>query len=174
MQRVKQSLMNMSPMFNCQRMIHDYTTRLYEPAHVSSLTMRQDNYQPAREKTRWFGQVQNSWNAVHIHDGADQTGACILTGTPIELRAAVEMAGLTPEDVRVEAVVGRVSPEGVLRETTVVTLPFLQSKNGRMTFGRDFVPHQTGRLGYTLRVTPNHCDDPLTRPCLSPVRWTRS
>jgi len=40
-------------------------------------------------------------------------------------------------------------------------------------FGREFVPHQTGRLGYTLRISPNHCDDPLTRPCLSPVKWTR-
>ena len=173
MQRVKQSLMNMSPMFNCQRMIHDYTTRLYEPAHVASLSVRQDNYQPAREKARWFGQVQNTRGSVRIRDAAEQTGACILTGTPIELRAAVNLAGLTPADVRVEAVVGRVNPEGVLQETTVVTLPHLQSQNGVSTFGRDFVPHQTGRLGYTLRVTPDHCDDPLTRPCLSPVCWTR-
>jgi hypothetical protein len=29
----------------------------------------------------------------------------------------------------------------------------------------------TGRLGYSVRVTPNHCDDPLNRPCNAPLKW---
>jgi glycogen phosphorylase len=31
--------------------------------------------------------------------------------------------------------------------------------------------HQTGRLGYTLRIWPNHCDDPLARPCYAQLKW---
>jgi len=172
-QRVKQSLMNMSPMFNCQRMIHDYTTRLYEPAHSAFLKVRQNGYQFAREKAAWNARMDRSWQGVRIFDAGEGPGRCVLTGTPIRLRAALDLGGLSPDDVRVEAVVGRVNHDGVLEETTVVSLPCNGEQGGRTVFGRDFVPHQTGRLGYTLRVSPNHCDDPLTRPCHSPVKWTR-
>ena len=36
---------------------------------------------------------------------------------------------------------------------------------------RQIVPAQTGRLGYALRVSPNHYDDPLTRPVTSLLKW---
>lgn len=172
-QRVKQSLMNLSPMFNCQRMLYDYATRLYEPAHAACLKVRRDDYQFSREKAAWQGRVERSWSNVRIHHDGDGPGRCVLTGTPISLRALLELGALTPDDVRVEAVVGRVSPDGGLRDTTVVSLPCTGQADGRYLFGREFVPHQTGRLGYTLRVSPNHCDDPLTRPCNSPVKWTQ-
>jgi len=172
-QRVKLSLMNLSPMFHCQRMIQDYTTRLYEPAHMSFLGVRRDAFQPAREKARWNSQMERAWSSVRIVDLAEGPGACVLTGTPVQLRAGVQLAGLAADDVRVEAVVGRVNPDGVLVDTSVILLPFAGEQAGMVLFGREFVPHQTGRLGYTLRISPNHCDDPLTRPCLSPVKWTR-
>ncbi len=173
-QRVKTSLMNLSPMFNCQRMIHDYTTRLYEPAHSAHLRVKQNHYQFAREKAAWNARMERSWQNVHIFDVGEGPGRCVLTGVPINLRAALDLGGLSADDVRVEAVVGRVNHDGALEETTVVSLPTCGEQGGRVLFGRDFVPHQTGRLGYTLRVSPNHCDDPLTRPCHAPVKWTRA
>ena len=39
-------------------------------------------------------------------------------------------------------------------------------------FGKDIVPDRTGRVGYALRVSPNHFDDPLTRPCTSLLKWS--
>ena len=173
-QRVKTCLKNLSPMFNCQRMVRDYVTRLYEPAHEAYLRVRRDNYQPAREKVRWNRQLDGCWHQVRILDAGSGPGACVLTGTPIQLRASLDLCGLKPEDVRVEAVVGKVNPDGVLEDTCVVSLPHTGEQNGMFLFGRDFVPHQTGRLGYTLRVGPNHCEDPLTRPCHSPMKWARS
>jgi starch phosphorylase len=160
-------------MFNCQRMLKDYTTLLYEPAHQAYVGMKHDHYQPAREKSAWMRKVDREWHHVQIEDGGPGVGACVLTGTPIQLRASVRLGGLNAEDVRVEAVVGRVDPDGLLEDTSIITLPFLSEQNGKFLFGRDFVPHQTGRLGYALRVSPNHCDDPLSRPCHTPVRWTR-
>jgi starch phosphorylase len=39
-------------------------------------------------------------------------------------------------------------------------------------FARDIVPERTGRLGYALRVSPNHFDDPITRPCTGLLKWS--
>ncbi len=172
MKRVKTSIMNLSPLYNCQRMVRDYVERMYEPAHLACLQARQDNYAWAREKARWNRKVEQAWPGVTIEDVSGAVGRAIITGAPIQLRASVFLAGLTPSDVRVEAVVGRVNPDGELFETTVISLPFVQEQDGRHLFGREFVPHQTGRIGYTLRVSPNRSEDPVTRPCYLPVKWT--
>jgi starch phosphorylase len=90
------------------------------------------------------------------------------------LRASLDLAGLTPSDVRVEVVVGRVGAHGELEDTQVLTLDPEGSASQRgsvFMFGRDFAPFSTGRLGYALRVSPNHCDDPLNRPCNALLKW---
>ena len=87
------------------------------------------------------------------------------------LRAMVQLAGLKPRDVRVEAVVGRVGANGELEDTQVLTLEPLEQQGTLYQFGCDFAPLTTGRLGYSLRVSPNHFEDPLTRPCNALLKW---
>ncbi len=71
----------------------------------------------------------------------------VLSGAAIPLRAGLDLAGLTPADVRVEAVVGRLGPRGELVDTQVLTLDPLEQQGSHYLFGREFVPLTTGRLG---------------------------
>jgi starch phosphorylase len=87
------------------------------------------------------------------------------------VRAAVELAGLSAKDVRVEAVVGRVGSSGTLEDTEVIVLAPTEESESVAVFAKEITPRQTGRLGYALRVSPNHYDDPLTRPCPDLLRW---
>ena len=93
------------------------------------------------------------------------------SGKPVPVRAAIDLAGLAPDDVRVEAVIGRVDANGHLEDTEVMVLPSMEQQGAVATFGRDIIPERTGRLGYALRVSPNHFDDPMTRPCTSLLKW---
>ena len=171
MQRVKQSLMKVSPQFNSQRMLTEYMTQLYIPAHAAYVEMAKKNFDLARERSRWNADVQRSWDRVNFVEIGPGPERALISGRPIPMRAVVDLAGLTPNDVRVEAVVGRVGPNGNLEETTVFTLPAVEQRDSAYIFQKEFVPHQTGRLGYSVRISPNHCDDPLTRPCNSPLKW---
>jgi starch phosphorylase len=72
----------------------------------------------------------------------------------------------------VEVVLGRVDSSGHLEETEVLLLPHLEMQGTVATFGNDILPERTGRLGYALRVCPNHFDDPLTRPCSNLLKWS--
>jgi len=94
-----------------------------------------------------------------------------MSGTPVVIRAAVDLAGLAPDDVRAEVVVGRVDSNGHLEETEVIVLPFVEQQGPVAVFAKDIMPERTGRLGYALRVSPNHYEDPLTRPCASLLKW---
>jgi starch phosphorylase len=71
----------------------------------------------------------------------------------------------------VEAVVGRVGPGGSLEQAEVLVLPALEQTASTCVFAREVLPQQTGRIGYAVRVAPNHFDDPLTRPCHSLLKW---
>jgi glycogen phosphorylase len=171
LKRMKQALMYVSPHFNAQRMVTEYMTQLYEPAHQSYVAIRQNGFQSARERARWNEEVTRVWSNVNFVELGPGPGQSIVNGSAIPLRATVDLAGLRAGDVRVEAVVGRIGPAGQLEETQVLTLPPIEQQGKVVVFGREFVPLETGRLGYSLRVSPNHYDDPLTRPCNSLLKW---
>ena len=132
---------------------------------------RRTDFEPARERARWNQQVYTVWDQVNFVELGPGPDAAVLSGRPIPMRAVVELAGLSPKDVRVEAVIGRVGVNGNLEETQVMTLLPVEQKGAAYVFSKEFVPHQTGRLGYSLRVSPNHYDDPLTRPCNALLKW---
>jgi len=171
MRRVKDSLKNLSPEFNAQRMVREYFSQFYEPANRAYTSIRKDNFDSIRKTVRWSAQVERAWDAIHFKEVEPPLNDPILSGKPIRLEAVVELGELTAKDVRVEAVVGRVSPEGFLEDTSVLTLPSCEQNGSTAVFAREFLPQRTGRLGYAFRISPNRNEDPLTRPCHSLLKW---
>jgi starch phosphorylase len=171
MRRVKRSIGYLSPQFNCQRMAEEYMTELYAPAHRAWLDVRFDNFAKAREQARWNANVLRVWSQVQFVDMGVPPDGPVLSGKPVPVRTAVNLAGLKPDDVRVEVVVGRVGTNGRLEDTEVMTLPPVEQRGEVVIFAKEIVPQQTGRIGYALRITTNHFGDPLTRPCGAPLKW---
>ncbi len=111
-QRVKKSLAYVSPHFDAQRMVGEYMSQLYEPAHRGFESVRRDGFSMARQRAKWNEQVNRSWGDVRFVDPGSGPADAIVSGSAVSLRAAVDLAGLKPDDVRVEAVIGRVSATG--------------------------------------------------------------
>jgi starch phosphorylase len=172
MRRVKQSLRCISPQFDCRRMVREYMTELYEPAHQQHLRMQEGGYALAKEKAKWNVRIREVWDRVRFVEAGPGPAGSVISGKPVPVRAAIELAGLKAEDVRVEVVMGSVNSNGTLEETEVMVLPVVEQKDSVGIFGKDIVPERTGRLGYALRVSPDHFDDPLTRPCTSLLKWS--
>jgi starch phosphorylase len=172
MRRMKQSLMYISPRFDCRRMVREYMTELYEPAHTSHVRILKTDYGLVRERARWNARIHEVWDRVKFVEAGPGPAGSVTSGKPVPVRAAIDLAGLKPDDVRVEAVVGRVDNNGYLEETEVLVLPAVEQQGSMAIFARDIVPERTGRLGYALRVSPNHFDDPITRPCTSLLKWS--
>ncbi|MEO8025799.1 MAG: alpha-glucan family phosphorylase [Bryobacteraceae bacterium] len=171
MRRVRQSIQHVSTHFNCQRMVEEYDSELYAPAHDAFQRMKTGDFAPARQRMQWSRDVERAWDSVRFLDVGPPPDAAIVSGTEIHLRAAIDLAGLRPEDVRVEALFGRIGIGGELEDTEVLTLDSTEQNGTVFTFSRQFVPHQTGRLGYGLRISTNHYTDPLTRPCNPLLKW---
>ena len=173
MRRVKQSLKHLSPYFDCRRMVTEYMRELYDPAHTSCMMMRKSGYQAVRDWAQWDERVRQVWDRVKFVETGDAPVGSVTSGRPVPVNASIDLAGLKPEDVRVEVVVGRVGTDGGLEDTEIMVLPPISQNGSVAIFGKEIVPERTGRLGYALRVSPNHCQDPLTRTCTSLLKWSQ-
>jgi len=171
MRRVKQSLQYLSPHFNCSRMVSEYNNLLYTPAHNAWSHVTAQDFQTARDKVSFARRVREAWHQVHFVEVSPKLVNPARSGDPITLRAAVHLAGLGPDDVHVEAVIGRVGVEGHLEDTTILSVPHCEHSGDTHVFEREYIPEQTGRLGYAVRISPNHSIDPLTQPCNSNMKW---
>jgi len=169
--RVKQSIKLVSQAYTCQRMVTDYMAQLYDPAHAAWLEIQRDGFDKVRKRLQWNAGIEKVWDQVRVVETTHGPDGTVISGRPIQVRVAVDLAGLAPGDVRVEAVVGRIGPSGGLEQAEVLVLPAVEQHDSTYVFAREILPRQTGRIGYAVRVAPNHFDDPLTRPCCSLLKW---
>ena len=169
--RMKQSIMSVTPNFDARRMVAEYDQSLYESAHHRYVEYRASSFNKAREQASWSARVRSVWERVNFVESSPAPLEPVTSGRAVPVRATVEMAGLEPDDVRVEVVMGKVGSNGGLEETAVVQLPPAERVGSVTVFHRDLTPQFTGRLGYALRISPNHFADPRTRPCTSLLKW---
>ena len=170
--RMKECMINLTPRFDARRMVHQYTEELYNPADRNWRQMAACNFEEARERAHWSAKVREIWPQVNFVDMGPAPSGPVTSGKPVCVRTKIRLAGLKPNDVRVECVIGRIGSSGGLEETEVVVLQNNGAEGDIAVYEKDIVPAQTGRLGYAVRVTPNHYDDPLTRPVTSLLKWS--
>jgi glycogen phosphorylase len=155
---VRHTLATLRPQVQASRMVQEYVDRLYAPAARSAAVVLADDFAGARALAEYGSRVRAAWPAVRVAQ-VDITG---LPGTPalgseMTVRAAVMLAGLQPDDVHVQAVLGRVDDGDELKEPLVVAMHPVNDADGA---GDRFeatvrLPH-AGLLGYTVRVLPHH------------------
>ncbi|MFJ1806060.1 MULTISPECIES: glycosyltransferase family 1 protein [unclassified Streptomyces] len=153
---VRQTLTLLGPKVLAGRMVREYVERLYTPAAHAHRTMSTDT---ARELALWKQRVSSAWHAVrvdHVETAVATTTAEL--GTTLALRVRVGLGDLTPDDVEVQAVSGRVDEEDRITDATKVPLkpaggPDLE---GRWLYEGPLSLDRTGPYGYTVRILPAH------------------
>jgi glycogen phosphorylase len=171
--RMKEAIIHISPQYDARRMVDEYDKQLYMCAHDAAVEMRENEYGLARDRARWNARISEVWNKVHFVEADPAPIEPVTSGNKLAVHAAVEMAGLSPADVRVEVVVGKVGSAGSLEETETILLSPTENMGSVTRFSKELTPQHTGRLGYALRIGANHFHDPLTRPCTALLKWAR-
>ena len=95
-----------------------------------------------------------SWPRLRIFDSELLVEASerLVVGTEVTIRARIDLAGLDPSEVDIQAVVGRVGDDDELRDT--VTVPM--TADGIGAFAARLKLPRPGAIGYTVRVLPKH------------------
>ena len=154
---VRHTLKSLGPKVLADRMVRDYVMRLYSPAAHSSRTLNGD-FVGAQQLADWKQQVRAGWSGVAI-DHVESSGVADAPelGETLEVRAFVSLGDLSPEDVDVQVVHGRIRHEDDLVDTTVASLGARGDLRGRSAplRGHRRAGHHRP-FGYTVRVLPKN------------------
>jgi starch phosphorylase len=157
LEMLRQTLTSLGPKVQATRMLRDYVEQLYRPAAMSGRALN-DDYDGAKALASWKARVREAWPGVTIEHVESASGAdAFEMGQSLQLRAFVSLGALSPDDVDVQVVHGRVDEADQLREPQVGSLEVAEKyENGRYRFDGEVSLQRTGPFGYTVRVVPRH------------------
>ena len=161
---LRHTLRTLGPKVLASRMLREYVLRLYMPAAEASRAAEANNFAVARDLSTWKRKVRASWGEVRIeHVEADGVGDAVMLGTPITVRAFVSLGDLSPEDVIVQTVYGRVDADDRIAHPMHAAMDVVEHYEGnRWEFRLVVTLDKNGPFGYTVRVLPRHAG--LARP----------
>lgn len=169
--RMKRCIANVTPHFSCGRMVAEYMSELYQPAHDLWMSFSKNDFEKARQKTVWENRIAEAWHGVKFVGFGDSPGEQVMSGSAVPLSVVVELNGLKPNEIRVEAVVGHIGINGNLEATYTVPLLPVEENGSKVVFASEFTAQHTGRIGYSVRISPNDFDKPVTRRCNALLKW---
>ena len=159
---VRHTVQSLGPKVLASRMVRDYTEKYYVPAAASARrTVEATDGLPfgnARELAAYRQRVAEAWPSVTVTD-VDSTGLpdTPLLGSELTLTAAVTLAGLRPDEVVVQAALGRVDSSGTLTNPHYVDMVNTgPGEGGTEIFSTTTPLRMSGSMGYTVRVLPHH------------------
>jgi starch phosphorylase len=154
---VRHTLKTLGPKVLAARMVGDYVRQLYMPAAVNAAERAADP-SVSRDLAEWKARVRSAWPGVHIdHVESSGVGDAPALGSKLTVRVFAALGDLEPEDVDVQIVHGRVAGEDVLKDTTVESIPHMETyEGGRHLYEASVDLDDTGPFGYTVRILPSH------------------
>ncbi len=170
LQMVKRSILRLGPEFSNGRMVKQYTEMFYMPSTHAYSHLAEGKLKNAYQVLGWRDRIQASWRSVRVAKVEDTAVRSNPLGHQIQIRAYVELGDLTPEDVKVEAVIGKIGPNRELVDCEMTVLKTSGKDGERFVFDGTATCNKPGHQGYTVRVTPHH--DAVNVPSeLSLVAW---
>ncbi|WP_156685823.1 glycosyltransferase family 1 protein [Mycobacterium sp. Marseille-P9652] len=164
MEMVRHTLQTLGPKVLASRMVRDYVERYYTPAAeslrktIAPTDASEGEFGAARELAAYRRRVEQAWPKIDVTD-VDSTGLpdSPQLGSKLTLTATVQLAGLRPDEVQVQAVLGRVDAGDVLLEPVCVDMSHTGSADGGTEIFSTTTPLPlAGAVGYTVRVLPHH------------------
>ncbi|MDQ3505644.1 MAG: alpha-glucan family phosphorylase, partial [Actinomycetota bacterium] len=154
---VRHTLTTLSPKVLASRMVRDYVTELYGPAASASAAFTPDGFAGAAAFAAWRSKVSTAWPGVQVaHVDASGVGDIPELGAPLTMRAQIELPGLSPADVDVQAVYGRVDDHEQLHDVTTSSMRLEGSDGDQHWYVGEVPLTRSGPFGYTVRVLPAH------------------
>ena len=154
---VRHTLTTLGPKVLASRMVRDYVNELYVPAATASAAFAPDDFAAAAAFASWRSTVTAAWPGVRVaHVETTGDGDTPELGAPLTMRAQVELPGLSPGDVDVQAVYGRVDDHEQLHDVMTSPMRFEGSDGEQHWYVGEVPLTRSGPFGYTVRVLPAH------------------
>lgn len=157
--RMKNSMRQLAPVFNTNRMVRDYTEKFYVPADARGLTLLADGLKRSVDLAHAKASLRNRWHGVRIV-GVHTTGnGHFKVGEEMQVEAMVDLPNIDPKEVSLQLYAGPINASGRIENPQII----------RMEHGKEVGPgvhlftgridcRSSGRHGFAVRVLPGYPD----------------
>lgn len=155
--RMKDAMEAVCPRFNTTRVLRDYLERFYVPASRGWNTLTDGGLAGAAALDAWKAKARQHWPEVRLESQQVMGEPEVLSGKPVQVELRVSLGALSPDDVQVALLVGRLDAAGELAEREVVAVEWCQDLGrGKHRYRGLIPPRDSGRYGFSVRVLPRH------------------
>ncbi|MCK4715844.1 MAG: alpha-glucan family phosphorylase, partial [Candidatus Marinimicrobia bacterium] len=155
--RVKDSIVNICPIYNTNRMLRDYTEQLYFPAAERAHLMRNNSFTISKELAHWKKHMRDSWNSIRFLKIETSSTKELSVKSGLEITTVIFLDGISPHDVELQIYCGKVDSNGKIVDGKLVSMQ-LETEMGSNKFKyRGSINNwDSGLNGYTIRIIPKH------------------
>ncbi len=183
-QRVKNSMKWVTPYFNTDRMLAEYTEKFYKPAAEKWNYFTADAMAKVRALSAWKDNLRTAWHELAIKDVQVQLSngqgnqplnlkqAHLKVGSKLNVRALIELHKIGPDDVSIELYHGPLDASGKIEDGSAIKMDYKEpaGQDGEHWFAGSMLCTTTGRQGISVRVLPTH-DDLVNPRELGLILW---
>lgn len=157
MDMVRHTLATLGPRVQATRMVADYVCELYTPIARASEALDAPPYENAKALAEWKSKVRAAWHDVRVDFVEASLPDVVQLGDDVTVVAHVSLGDLSPEDVEVQMILGKVAGDDTIVSGQVIKLtPSKQVDGGATKFVASTKLDVAGAVGFTVRVVPHN------------------
>ena len=154
---MKNSMAEICPIFNTNRMIREYTERFYLPAQNKFQTLFEQNQKQAKELAKWKTHMNKNWPEIKFLDIKSDGSSEKQVGSQININVKIKLGTLTPDDLSVEIYHGYIRPDNKIADGDIEIMTCSETNGDNIySFAGTITCHFSGLYGYTVRVIPKN------------------
>ena len=156
-QRMKNSIRTLAPVFNTDRMVQEYTEQTYVPCNELSTRLTIPTLQKGLEYAAWRGKLNEAWRSVAVQK-VEVPQETLKVGNDMEVKAIVYLGQLKPDDVQVQLYYGPLTTRGDINSGSAVNMELIGTNgaDGSYIFHAQVNYDTSGERGISVRVLPHH------------------
>jgi len=154
-EKMKASIKALTPVFNTNRMLRDYTELQYLPALEFWRKLSAENFQGARALAYWKRGVMENWHKLKVSEVKIEDRAKFKFGDRFEVSCKVRDWCLPPETIKVEAFHGELNENSEINHGKRTPLAMIEKiDDNTYRFSGDVTCDETGKFGITIIAYP--------------------
>jgi glycogen phosphorylase len=157
--RMKNCMRKLAPVFNTNRMVREYTEKLYIPAYLRGQKLWADGLHKSFELAHAKDRLRQLWPDVKIVSVHTSGNGHFKVGESMQVDAMVELGDLSPDEVKVQLYCGPITSSGAIERATPMDMQHSrQMAPGRHVYIGRVDCKTSGRQGFAIRVLPGYED----------------
>lgn len=150
---MKNSISKLTAYFNTDRMLREYYERFYTRAHYY-FTELVDNNQIYENVGKWWNKILKNFFDIKITVENVKANSEIRTGDTLNITAFVWMGDLSPEDVKIQAVVGALDGESIFKYGRAFDMNVKEKVSDYYIYTAQIKCYRSGRHDFAVRALP--------------------